>query len=127
MAKTDEDVQEVTRDDQLADPVVHRQGEPIIEVEIVDDVDAFIDGEKVHPGETAFVDPLAAVHLVTEGHARIVGSRDIDEAKKDRLKREAAYEKFRAADAKAYEDEQREADEAAKARAKARAERKGSK
>lgn len=47
----------------------------VVEVEILPNVDAFIDGKKVDPGKRAYTDMTSALHLVSEGHAKITGSR----------------------------------------------------
>lgn len=48
---------------------------PQVEVEILPDVHAFIEGKPVAPGKKAYVDGPSAVHLVALGHAKITGSR----------------------------------------------------
>lgn len=53
---------------------VHRDL-PQIQVECLPDVHLRIDGKEVKPGDTAWTDGAAAIHLVSLGHARIVGSR----------------------------------------------------
>lgn len=65
MAKTDKEGLKatVTRD------------EPMIEVEILPDVHAFIEGKEIKPGKRAFVPGTLAVNLVSLKHAKITGSK----------------------------------------------------
>lgn len=47
-------------------------GLPKLEVEILPDVHAFIDGKLVEPGERAVVDGPCALNLVALNHAKLV-------------------------------------------------------
>lgn len=47
---------------------------PLLTVEILDDVECYVDGVLVKPGETADLDFPAATNLVLLGHAKVIGS-----------------------------------------------------
>lgn len=68
------DKAELKKGEDAARAQVMPRGTARLEVEILPGVHATIEGKVVKPGDTVFIDAGCAVHLVVEGHGKIVGS-----------------------------------------------------